>query len=71
MKKDELDWSAMVPKVRAEFEQLFANGTAIKVDPNALERKFTIPERNRAIVREFQEVMDNGYTDTKGCCENP
>lgn len=71
VKKDELDWSAMVPKVRAEFEQLFANGTAIKVDPNALERKFTIPERNRAIVREFKEVMDNGYTDTKGGLRKP
>ena len=31
------------------------------VDPAALERRFTIPERNRAIVREFREVLDKGY----------
>ena len=29
----------------------------ITVDPNALERRFTIPERNRAMVREFREVV--------------
>ena len=28
------------------------------VDPAALERRFTIPERNRAIVREFRDVLD-------------
>ena len=71
VKKDELDWSAMSPKVKEEFEQLFANGGAIKVDPNALERKFTIPERNRAIVREFRQVMENGYMDHAGRLRKP
>lgn len=69
--KDELDWSAMSPKVKAEFEQLFAGNYTIKVDPNALERKFTIPERNRAIVREFQQVVSSGYMDTKGVLRKP
>ncbi len=71
VKKDELDWSAMSPKIREEFEQLFAGTDSIKVDPNALERKFTIPERNRAIVREFKQVMEKGYTDTKGILRKP
>lgn len=71
VKKDELDWTAMSPKVKEEFEQLFANRDAIKVDPNALERKFTIPERNRAIVREFKQVMERGYTDAKGVLRKP
>ena len=71
VKKSELDWSAMSPAVRKEFEELFAERDTIKVDPNALERKFTIPERNRAIVREFKQVMDSGYTDHKGVLRKP
>lgn len=71
VKKGELDWTAMSPKVKEEFKQLFANGDTIKVDPNALERKFTIPERNRAIVREFKQVMENGYTDHAGRLRKP
>ena len=38
----------------------------IIVDPPVLERKFTIPERNRAMVLEFRTVLDSGYTDAKG-----
>ncbi len=40
---------------RAEFEQLFGAKPSIVVDPSALERRFTIPERNRAMVREFRQ----------------
>ena len=60
--RDELDWSAMDDGTRAEFEELFGASDRIVVDPRALERKFTIPERNRAIVREFREVIDGGFT---------
>ncbi|CAG1016729.1 Putative DNA repair helicase RadD [Anaerolineales bacterium] len=66
VRKDELDWSAMAPRERMEFEGLFAGGDTIVVDPNALERRFTIPERNRAIVREFRQVLKNGYHDRTG-----
>jgi type I restriction enzyme R subunit len=41
------------------------------VDPNALERRFTIPERNRAIVREYREVLANGYLDKQGVQRKP
>ena len=41
------------------------------IDPNALERRFTIPERNRALVREFRQVMDSGYIDHKGIQRKP
>ena len=34
---------------------------------NALERRFTIPERNRAIVREFREVVEKGYPVRTAC----
>ena len=66
VRRDELDWSAMDEATRAEFETLFDESDAIAVDPRALERKFTIPERNRAIVREFRNVLENGFTGRDG-----
>lgn len=71
VKRDELDWSAMDPATRAEFEKIFGTESSIVIDPAALERKFTIPERNRAIVREFREVLEQGYTDAKGMLRKP
>jgi len=71
VKKNELDWTAMKPEEKAEFEVLFANTDTIKVDPNSLERKFTIPERNRAIVREFKDVMENGFYDNSRRLRKP
>jgi len=71
VKRDELDWSAMDPATRAEFEELFGGEKSIVIDPSALERKFTIPERNRAIVREFRDVLEKGYTDAKGVRRTP
>lgn len=71
VKKDELDWTAMDAVTRTEFEQLFKNTDRLVVDPNALERRFTIPERNRAMVREFRQVLENGYLDHKGVLRKP
>lgn len=70
VKRDELDWTAMDAKTRQEFEVLFKESDSVMIDPNALERRFTIPERNRALVREYRQVMDNGYTD-KGILRKP
>ena len=71
VKKTELDWSVMEPEARAEIEAVFAGKDTITVDPSALERRFTIPERNRAIVREFRAVLDKGYVDAKGVLRKP
>ncbi len=71
VKRSELDWSAMDPDTRAEFELLFADADPIIIDPSALERRFTIPERNRAIVREFRQVLEKGFTDRKGIVRMP
>lgn len=71
VKRDELDWSAMDAQTKMEFEKIFNGQDKITVDPSALERRFTIPERNRAIVREFRQVMDNGYYDRKGILRKP
>ena len=46
VRRDELDWSAMDRQTREEFGDLFDSSDTITVDPRALERKFTIPERN-------------------------
>lgn len=71
VKRNELDWSAMDAATRAEFEKLFGAGDNLIVDPAALERKFTIPERNRAIVREFREVLTGGFMDARGIRRKP
>ena len=64
--RNELDWSAMDNETRGEFETLFEASDTITVDPRALERKFTIPERNRAIVREFRDAHDKGFMGRDG-----
>ena len=66
VRRDELDWSAMDEQTRAEFEELFAASETITVDPRALERKFTIPERNRALVREFRDAHEKGFMGRDG-----
>lgn len=71
VRRDELDWSAMDVETRIEFEKLFQGIDTLMVDPSALERKFTIPERNRALVREFRQVMENGYLDGRGIQRKP
>ncbi|MXX88401.1 MAG: restriction endonuclease subunit R [Boseongicola sp. SB0665_bin_10] len=64
--RDELDWSAMDEQTRTEFEELFSSSDKILVDPRALERKFTIPERNRAMVREFRDAHEKGFMGRDG-----
>jgi type I restriction enzyme R subunit len=71
VKKSELDWSAMDAETKAELEKMFEAGDPLLIDPAALERRFTIPERNRAIVREFREVMEKGYLDRNGMLRKP
>ena len=66
VRRDELDWSAMTPATKAEFEELFAESDSITVDPRTLERKFTIPERNRAIVREYRDCFEKGFMGKDG-----
>ena len=66
VRRDELDWSAMDQRTRAELEELFDASDTITVDPRALERKFTIPERNRALVREFREAHEKGFMGRDG-----
>jgi type I restriction enzyme R subunit len=67
----DLDWSSLDDQSKAEFTKLFEGGDPITVDPSALERRFTIPERNRAMVSEFQQVLTHGYIDGKGIQRKP
>lgn len=66
VKREELDWSAMDADTKAAFEDAFGDKQEILVDPNSLERKFTVPERNRAMVREFRKVIEEGYIGKDG-----
>ena len=66
VRRDEIDRSAMDPRTREEFEELFEASDSITVDPRALERKFTIPERNRAMVREFRDAHEKGFMGRDG-----
>jgi type I restriction enzyme, R subunit len=71
VRREELGWSAMDAQTRAEFEALFGGDEVITIDPSALERRFTIPERNRAIVREFRQVLERGFTGKSGVRRAP
>ena len=71
VKRNEIDWSSLDAESVAEFHELFAGRDTLTVDPSALERRFTIPERNRAIVREFRSVLDNGFVDHKRQLRKP
>ena len=69
--RNEIDWDALDADTRAELEALFAENDPLVVDPTALERKFTIPERNRAMVREFRDVLEQGYIGPNGIRRAP
>ena len=56
VRRGELDWSAMDVKARAESKELFARQDTITVDPRALERTLTIPERNQLVQRRGARV---------------
>ena len=64
--RKELDWRAMDPAARLELETLFDQSDPLTVDPRALERRFTIPERNRAVVREFRDAHEKGFMGKDG-----
>ena len=66
VRRDELDWTTMDRQTREEFQVLFSDSDSITVDPRALERKFTIPERNRALVREFRDAHEKGFMGRDG-----
>lgn len=69
--RDEIDWDALDVEARTELDEVFGLNHTITVDPNALERKFSIPERNRAMVREFRHVLEQGYTGGNGVRRAP
>lgn len=72
IRHEEIVWDGLEPRTVRELSEAFAAARRagqdhILIDPNVLERRFTIPERNRAMVREFKEVMQNGYWDAVAC----
>lgn len=69
--RDEIDWDALDPDTCHDLQALFDESDPLIIDPTALERTFTIPERNRAIVREFRAVLEHGYTGPNGLRRAP
>jgi type I restriction enzyme R subunit len=76
--RDDIQWDALDARTRKELDDAFAAAANLRppqahilIDANVLERKFTIPARNQAIVREFRKVMDTGYTDRNGYLRKP
>lgn len=69
--RGDINWNALDEATRAELEALFVYSDQLVVDPTALERKFTIPERNRAMVREFRQVLEQGYSGPRGVRRAP
>lgn len=76
--REDIQWEGLDAKTRNELYDAFAAAANLKppqahilIDPNVLERKFTIPARNQAIVHEFRKVMDEGFTDAKGYLRKP
>lgn len=69
--RGDIDWGALDQATRTELSAPFDENDPLAVDPSALERTFSIPERNRAIVREFRDVLENGYTGANGIRRAP
>jgi len=69
--RSDLPWASMDDESKAEWNKVFEAGDPVTVDPAALERRFTIPQRNRAMVEEFQQVLTHGYVDAKGIQRKP
>lgn len=76
--RDDIQWDVLDARTRKELDDAFTAAANLKppqphilIDPNVLERKFTIPARNQAIVREFRKVMDDGYADASGYLRKP
>ncbi|MDP1610530.1 MAG: DEAD/DEAH box helicase family protein [Sulfuritalea sp.] len=74
----DIQWDVLDARTRKELEDAFTAAANLKppqphilIDPNVLERKFTIPARNQAIVREFRKVMEDGYADANGYLRKP
>ena len=76
--REDIHWEGLDPQTRKELEDAFIAAANLKspqphilIEPNLLERKFTIPARNQAIVREFRKVMEDGYLDATGYLRKP
>lgn len=76
--REDIQWDGLDERTRKEMEDAFSAAANLKppqphilIEPTALERKFTIPERNRAMVREFRKVMEEGFVDSNGMQRKP
>ena len=55
--RERLHWTAMDPPTQSELKKLFASSDTITMDPWALKRTSTTPQRNRGILRESRDAQ--------------
>ena len=71
VRREELDWSAIDPGTRTEFDKIFGENKSIVIDPLVLERRFTIPERNRPWCGNTGRCWSRAIGTGKGLSANP
>ena len=63
--KDEIDFESLNAKDKDELLKLYGDNKELVFDYSQLERKITIPNRNKAIVEEFRNVILYGDSNYK------
>ena len=66
VKRNEIDWNILTDEDKEQLEEVFKEEDKAIFPHTWLERKITIPERNKSIAKEFRDVIDNGFNDTEG-----
>ena len=61
--RTDIDWDALPNEEREKLEEIFSDEDAITIQPSALERRFTVPQRNKEIVKDFRCTIDEGVAD--------
>ena len=69
--KNEIDWTILNEEDRKLINKQFDNKEVATIPHSWLERKLTIPKRNQSIVKEFKEVLNNGFIDKNGIKHYP
>ena len=64
--RNEIDWGYLSEKDKKELEEIFDKEDEHVFSHSTLERKISIPKRNESLVREFKNILENGYVDSNG-----
>ena len=71
IKKDEIDWNDLKNDDKVFLEKYFGDKDDAYFPHTWLERKFTIPQRNKSLVQEYRNIIDNGFKYKNNKTLNP